>query len=126
MHVCPSFSVQVAAQCPPSPGPSGRTAGSALVVRSVPAHTPAAERDPLVHTPAARMAADRRVVACRSDQLVVVDRELVAAGNNCLATAAALQLVRMARALLVDATRTVYVLLVDAHLLVYRKAKRCD
>jgi len=58
--------------------------------------------------------------------VVVVDRELVAAGNNCPATATALKLVRMARALLVDATRTVYVLFGGVHLLACRKVKRSD
>ena len=126
MHVCPSFSVQVAAvQCPPSPSPSGRTAGSALVVHSVPGHKSAAARSLLARGLVARTAAGHMAVACCSVLVVVVGRELVDAGNNRLATATALQkLVRMARALLVDATRTAYGLFGDAHLLVWRKAKR--
>lgn len=126
MHVCPSFSVQVAAvQCPPSPSPSGQTAGSALVVHSAPARTSAAGRSLVAHTPAARTAAVRMVVACWSVPGLVVGRELVVAGNSRLAAATALKKsVRMARALLVDATRTAYGLFGDAHLLVWRKAKR--
>lgn len=125
MHVCPSFSVQVVVQCPPSPSPSGRTAGSALVVHSVPARTLAAARSLLAHMPAARKAADRMAVACWSALIVVVGRELDVAGNSCLAVATALKkLVRMARALLVDATQTAYAVLEGAHLLVWRKARR--
>lgn len=126
MHVCPSFSVQVAAvQCPPSPSPSGRTAGSALVVHSVPARRSAVARSLVAHTTAARTAAGHMAVACWLDLSALVVRELVVAGNSRLAAATVLEkLVRMARALLVDATRTAYGLFGDAHLLVWRKAKR--
>lgn len=126
MHVCPSFSAPVAVQCPPSPSPSGRTAGSALVVHSVPARMLAAARSLVGRTPAARTAADHMIVACWSDLVVVVGPELVVvAESNRLATATVLEkLVRMARALLVDATQTAYGCFGDAHLLVLRKAKR--
>jgi hypothetical protein len=123
MHVCPSSSAQVAARCPPSPSPSVRTAGSALVVHSVLAHTPAAVHSPLVHTPAARTLAVRMAVACWS-RSAVADRELAGEGNNRLLAVA--KLVRMAKALLVDATRTVYVLSEVVHLLVCRKVRHSE
>jgi hypothetical protein len=55
-----------------------------------------------------------------------VDRKLVGEGNNRLAIATAMKLVRMARALLVDATQTAYVLSEAVHLLVCRKVRHSD
>ena len=86
---------------------------------------PAAARILLAHTLVARTAAGHMAVAYCSDLIVVVGRELVVAESNRLVTAIALEkLVRMVRALLVDATQTAYGCFGDAHLLVLRKAKR--
>jgi hypothetical protein len=53
-----------------------------------------------------------------------VDREMAGEGNNRLLAVA--KLVRMAKALLVDATRTVYVLSEVVHLLVCRRVRHSE
>jgi hypothetical protein len=120
MHVCPSSSVRDAA--PSAPSPSAQIADSAPAGLAAPVHIPAVVIGLVVHKTVARRPAGRRVVAWLVGSLVA-ERELAVSGNTSVAIARAGQLVRMVKALLEVASRTVCVLRLVVHLLVFRMAR---
>jgi hypothetical protein len=121
MHVYPSSSVRDAA--PSAPSPSAQIADSAPAGLAAPVHIPAVVFDLVGRKAVARTPAGRRVVAWLVDYLLVADRELAVSGNTSVAIARAGQLVRMVKALLEVASRTVCVLRSVVHLSVFRMAR---
>jgi hypothetical protein len=121
MRACPSSSVRDAA--PSAPSPSAQIADSAPAGLAAPVHIPAAVVGLVGRMAVAHRLAGRRVAAWWVDLRLVAVRELAESGNTSVAIARAGQLVRMVRALLEVASRTVCVLRLVVHLSVSRMAR---